>query len=158
MNVRRAIVALAISIVIHLCLSVTVASLPPPTPKHRGGEEAWADKDGEAGGHNKIKLKVGPIRGEDGEILQMSPRGKNGEPCFEYFGGIGIYQDGSGNVTDVIPNYPAARLGLRPGDHIFEIQNIIGEIGSIITFSYIRGERIETVTVKRERICTRHYK
>lgn len=159
---RRILLALGLSIVIHSYLARTIANIPPPIPRQHGGKgdkDEGSDADG-LGGTNKIKIKIkiGPIRGEDGEIIEMNPVGKNGEPCYEYFGGIGIYQDGFGNVTDVIPHYPASRLGLKAGDHIVHIEDIVGEIGSTITFSYIRNGVIDTVTVKREKICTRHFR
>lgn len=156
---RRILLALGLSIVIHAYLGREIANIPPPIPRQHGGngDKDEGSQDGDGSGHKPVKFKIGPIRGEDGEIIEMNPVGKNGEPCYEYFGGVGLYHDGYGNVTQVIPHYPANRFGLQPGDHIVDIESLVGPIGSVLTFSYIRNGVIDTVTVKREKICTRRF-
>ena len=147
--------AIGLSLAIHLWFGVIIATMPPRMPNRRpGGNSDTPGEPGEGHGQKSIKLKVGPIRGADGSIIELGV-GKDGLPCYEWFGGIGITHEGTGFVDQVYKGYPAERLGLRKGDFIPDIAGVIGDVGTPVTFTYFRDSQATTVTVKRERICVR---
>jgi hypothetical protein len=157
-------IALGLSLCLHGIGGATLKESPPQGSNKSGkgnrpgsGEDGdGSDEEGSGEGRKKVKIKLGPIHGENGEIIETSPLGKTGEPCLEYFGGIGVYHDGWGVITNVIPNYPAARAGMQVGDRVIDMVNVVGEVGTSVTLTFIRNNVSNTITVKRERICTRH--
>jgi S1-C subfamily serine protease len=77
----------------------------------------------------------------------------------EWFGGIGVYQDGvTGIVNQVFKGYPADAAGISQGDVIITpVQDEIkGAIGSSIKLIIFRPKTGETFTLNliRAKICT----
>lgn len=91
----------------------------------------------------------------------------NSDKCKDYYGGIGVlislFPDEYGyvKILSAHPGYPAARAGLKRGDLIREVSGKLvtrlkGKAGTKIVLSVIRDNKTFTVSMIREKICTKN--
>ncbi len=90
------------------------------------------------------------------EALKPKPQDKV-EDCKDWFGGIGIHENGLGLVQKVIPGYPAHKAGIKEGDQIIYTSepDIRGEPGTSfqMTIRTAAGD-FRHFTITRDKICT----
>ncbi len=85
-------------------------------------------------------------------------KSKSVKTCKEtqWYGGIGIEQDGYGVIGKIAEGYAADRAGLRVGDRILggtKNPDIRGPIGTLISLMIMRGSQIISYDLIREKIC-----
>jgi hypothetical protein len=91
---------------------------------------------------------------EDKEASELAKRAPHaGDECEHFYGGIGVI-DGVNGVTEVYPGYPAANAGMEVGDLITSGEPIRGEVGTPVTITVLRGLRLLTFNLIRDKICT----
>lgn len=139
-----------LSVIAHLALVLTLQSQMEDPHKGGQGQSQKEPAVPGKGGDGSQKFKIGK---ESGKIVAVSP-GKTGDHCRKWFGGIGITYDGVATITQVFAGYPAAKAGMQVGDYIWNIDVVLGPVGTPVTFSYSRNGHFNTVTMNRAKVCT----
>lgn len=137
-----------ISLILHCLLLIATIKATPPKKSGSGqgnsievSTESGEGSNGDGGDSDNKKIIT---KGEDGE----------GEPCDDWYGGIGIIQDFENEITYVAPGYPADNAGIRLGDVIVSQGEIRGEPGTILELTIFRKKIKLTFKLIREKICT----
>lgn len=77
--------------------------------------------------------------------------------CPRSYVGIGFkYWTLTNEISEIAPNSPAERIGLRAGDVIISMTNTHNRsVGDVFSITIVRNERVFTFETKLEDICTK---
>lgn len=108
---------------------------------------------------NKHKERIN-ISAKDKGIGPKKKSKKRKECPGNWFGGVGISTkidiiNGNELITQIHPGYPAEEAGLQVNDLIVGISGdqIIGEVGTVVTLTIKREESFTKFRIVREKIC-----
>ena len=74
--------------------------------------------------------------------------------CEHFYGGIGVtFNRIDGTVLEAHPGYPAYKAGITTGDVLYSNEDIRGEPGTVVDISVLRGQKLFSIQIQREKIC-----